>query len=178
MKDHGLSTIDADGCIRTDDESVVLDIRCSSPRINFNSLNLCITTTMARKLLITSALSLLLAVHAPAKAQRTELIEDLIPAINPAFTSPSEHWADLLDVLPAVPATIEPFEAGWAFRSCSSSPTMYDYYNLFFEDCPEPWQVCLGKESSLSIEDVADVSSALLYACRTFALLIPSDTML
>lgn len=113
---------------------------------------------MAGKIILASIASLFATANAQTGDLRQEQIENQIPVISPSFQSPSVHWADLLDALPAVPATIEPFETGWAFQSCSSSPTSYDYYNLLFEDCPEPWQVCLGKESNLTIDDVAEVS--------------------
>lgn len=113
---------------------------------------------MAGKIIFASIASLFAAVNAQTGDLRQEQIQDQIPVVSPSFQSPSVHWADLHDALPAVPATIEPFEDGWAFQSCSSSPTSYDYYNLLFEDCPEPWQVCLAKESNLTIDDVVDVS--------------------
>lgn len=113
---------------------------------------------MAGKIILAGIASLFATVNAQTGDLRQEQIENQIPVISPSFQSPSAHWADLLDALPAVPATIEPFETGWGFQSCSSSPTSYDYYNLLFEDCPEPWQVCLAKESNLTIDDVVEVS--------------------
>jgi hypothetical protein len=95
-----------------------------------------------------------------AFAQTAEPIaEPLLPVIQPQFPSTSPIWNDLFDALPAVPARIEPFEAGWSYQSCGneSSLSNYDSYNIFFDDCPEPWQVCLKRDIGISPESVAEV---------------------
>ncbi|CAG9982261.1 unnamed protein product [Clonostachys byssicola] len=94
-------------------------------------------------------------------AQASHTIDNPLPVITPQFNSPSTVWNDLSDALPVVPSTIEPFESGYSFASCGAGTgdgvEEYDAYNIFYDDCPEPWQVCLHKDNGISLDSVAEM---------------------
>lgn len=90
-----------------------------------------------------------------------EIPEPHLPVIQPSYEPDSTVWEALYDALPAVPATIEPFDAGVLYESCMTkySDSPFDAYNVTFDDCLEPWRVCLQRDLSFPIEKVVEVSS-------------------
>lgn len=103
-------------------------------------------------------------------AQASHTIDNPLPVITPQFNSPSTVWNDLSDALPVVPSRIEPFESGYSFASCGAGTgdgvEEYDAYNIFYDDCPEPWQVCLHKDNGISLDSVAEVRVDELFSLQ------------